>query len=192
MDRGPRSGQPFGDRENGSPVLRAPDSRNVRRKPASTKPERRYPISMPSQMSRNWITPDTQWLSRPIRADATERRCPLIPTPSPMGPLFVSVRSCRYQDAAEAGRWRGLKGQAGEALNKWLLGLGFPSRPFPSWTPFHCATWNRPRMPRSPTAYPLEHWTGSSVARCRPGSGGRRPKPPRRACACWWPAPAGR
>ena len=52
-----------------------------------------------------------------------------------------------------------------------------PRRSSPSQTPFQCATGSLPRIPRSPTGYPPEHWTGSSGVRCRPGSGGRLPKP---------------
>ena len=42
-----------------------------------------------------------------------------------------------------------------------------------------------PTYARSPRLCPQERWTGSSEARCRPGSGARRPIPPRRACASW-------
>ena len=67
-----------------------------------------------------------------------------------------------------------------------------PRRSSPSRTRSQCATGSLPRMPGSPTGYPPERWTSSSGVRCRPGSGGRRPKPSRRACASWLPAPAGR
>ena len=58
-------------------------------------------------------------------------------------------------------------------------------RPSQSQTPFQCANWTLPRMPGSPRLCPPERWTGSSGVRCRPGSGGRRPTVPRRACASW-------
>ena len=67
-----------------------------------------------------------------------------------------------------------------------------PRRSSPSRTRSQCATGSLPRMPGSPTGYPPERWTSSSGVRCRPSSGGRRPKPSRRACASWLPAPAGR
>ena len=50
-----------------------------------------------------------------------------------------------------------------------------PRHSSPSQTPFQCATWNHPRRPGSPRECLQERWTGSSGARCRPGSGSRRP-----------------
>ena len=93
----------------------------------------------------------------------------------------------------------GPRGDAGQARACPVLDTGsgsrtrpVPHRSSPSRTPFQCATWNRPRRPASPGECPREHWTDSSGARCRPGSGGRCPSGFRRASACWLAAPAGR
>ena len=56
-------------------------------------------------------------------------------------------------------------------------------RPSQSRTPFQCATWIAAHAaPASPRLCPHEPWTGSSDARCNPGSGARRQTVPRRAC----------
>ena len=67
-----------------------------------------------------------------------------------------------------------------------------PRRFFPSRTRFQCATATLPLRPGSPGKCPPGRWTGSSGARCRPGSGGRRPSGFRQASAYWSTAPAGR
>ena len=67
-----------------------------------------------------------------------------------------------------------------------------PRRSFRSRIRFRCAILTRPRKPASPRVWPPGHWTGSSGARSRPGSGGRAPRPPRRAYASALPVPAGR
>ena len=67
-----------------------------------------------------------------------------------------------------------------------------PRRSSPSQTPSQCAILTLPLGPMYPAGCPPKRWTGSSGARCRPGSAGRRPSGFHRASFCWWAAPSGR
>ena len=74
----------------------------------------------------------------------------------------------------------------------WGAGLVFvqaPRRSSRSLTRFQCASGSRPHRPRSPEMHLGVRWTGSSGARCRPGSGDKPPTGPHQASASWSPAP---